>query len=724
MSLHRRLLAAVVVALAFVQSVALAEPAKPATFRPDHTFSAKRNSARAVPGRLVVGLRAGSEFSQRSLREGPRFLEQRWGARSRVTSLAGGRSYRIDVPAGTDLEALSRTIAAGADVEYVEPDYIYHATVVPNDQFYSRLYAFPKIGAEAAWDITTGNPDILIAVVDTGVYAGHPDFGGNVVAGTNFVSGNGDSSDDEGHGTHTAGIIAAVGNNGRGVAGVCWKCRILPVKALDKEGSGSSTNVAAGIRYAADRGARVINLSLGGDRDSRLLHDAVIYATNKGVLVVVAAGNEAQQGNPVEYPAAYPEVIAVAATDQNDAHAPFSNFNTYVDVSAPGVSIGSTIWDPSSAEAYASASGTSEAAPFVSGLAGLIWSVNPSLPSGDVRRILLETANDIGTPGPDIYFGAGRINALRAVQAARPRQAPAPQPPTPQPPAPGVLTFPETGHTLRGEFRRFWEANGGLPVFGYPITEEQVEQTAEGSFTVQYFERNRFEFHPEKSAPYNVLLGRLGDTVLRRIGVDWFSLPKVQPAAGCQFFAETGHNVCGSFLSYWRGHGLKDPSLNSQGRSLALFGLPLTEARMEKNSSGDMVMTQWFERARLEDHGAKGVLLGLLGDELRRAPSTVDCPDVPPSKDGIVRPGPCLPVGTEMQVDINGFAPNEQISYWATSPSGEVIGGAQAIAAGPDGALRDLRYPTAGMALGRWFWVFHGKDSGHESVVFFQVFQP
>ncbi len=132
---------------------------------------------------------------------------------------------------------------------------------------------------------------------------------------------------------------------------------------------------------------------------------------------------------------------------------------------------------------------------------------------------------------------------------------------------------------------------------------------------MQRFERNRFEYHPEKAAPYNVLLGRLGDTVLERNGVDWWSLQKGLPRAGCEYFNETGHTLCEPFLSYWRNHGLQDSRLAPAGRSLALFGMPLSEPRMETNAAGDTVMTQWFERARFEDHGNIGVLLGLLGNE-------------------------------------------------------------------------------------------------------------
>ena len=611
---HRRLIAIVIMALALVPPITFANLSQPQRFGPGRPVTPRPRSG-AVPGRLIVGLRNDSTFGVRSSAKGATDLAQRWGAGLRAKHLAVGNAYQIDVPPGVDLESLRKNIARDQEVAYVEPDYLYHALLRPNDEFYSRLYALPRIGMEQVWDRTTGSPNVLIAVVDTGVYARHPDLAGNVVAGTDLVNGDNNASDDEGHGTHTAGIIAAIGNNRIGVTGMCWRCHILPVKALDNQGSGSASTVASGVRYAVDHGARVINLSLGGTDDSRLLHDAIIYATNHGALVVAAAGNEAQAGNPIEYPASYPEVMSVAATDQNDQHASFSNYNSHVSVAAPGVNIGSTTWTAANPTAYSADSGTSEAAPFVSGLAGLLWSVNPSLSNSGVRRIIESTADDLGPRGRDVYFGAGRINALRAVTAAMPASAPPPAPPS------GTITFPQTGHTLRGEFRRFWQANGGLPVFGYPISEELVERTPEGTFRVQYFERSRFELHPEKAPPYNVLLGRLGDTILRQRGVNWAALPKAQPKAGCQYFPQTGHNICGPFLSYWRSHGLNDPRLSSFARSLALFGMPLTEPRLETNSSGDTVMTQWFERARFEDHGTSpgkpGILLGLLGNELR-----------------------------------------------------------------------------------------------------------
>jgi thermitase len=358
MAMHRRIVLIVASVLALWQTAAFAELSRPPARQLEERAWRSRGDVAAVPGRLIVGMRPGGELAAKSQNGNALALAGRWGVSTPAKRLAGGLYYQIDAPSGTDLAALRARIAADSDVAFVEPDYVYHASVIPNDEFYSRLYALPRVAADSAWDRTTGSPDVLVAVIDTGIYAGHPDLAGNVVAGTDFVNDDGDASDDEGHGTHTAGIIAAVGNNGRGVAGMCWQCQLLPVKSLDNEGSGSATTVAAGIRYAADRGARVINLSLGGDRNSRLLHDAVKYATNRGALVIVAAGNEAQEGNPVEYPAAYPEVLAVAATDQDDRHAPFSNYHSYVDVAAPGVNIGSTIWADGEAEAYAAATST------------------------------------------------------------------------------------------------------------------------------------------------------------------------------------------------------------------------------------------------------------------------------------------------------------------------------------------------------------------------------
>lgn len=667
-------------------------------------FSATASTDDRVPGRIVIGLRTSDARTITS------FQSQ---MRSRFAAGAQDRMIQPNVLAlqvtPQDAAAVLAQLRADPRVAYAEPEYRLHALRTPNDALYAQQWALPRIGAPAAWDTTTGVADTIVAVIDSGVDAAHPDLAGRVLPGYDFINSDADASDDNGHGTFTAGIIAGAGDNGIGVAGVCWQCRILPVKAINAEGDGTSVTIALGVRWAVDHGARVINMSLGGDRNPQVLRSAIAYAESKGALVVAAAGNEAQVGNPTEYPAGYDSVLAIGATDQQDAHAPFSNFGSYVDLAAPGVGILSTI-----PGGYRAEDGTSTAAPFVAGVAGLLVSLNPALRADQLRQILMNSADDVGSPGRDEYTGAGRLNAARAVQAV-----------TSGPPT-DARTFAETGKTLRGEFRRFWEANGGLPVFGYPISDEVQEQTPEGTITVQYFERNRFEFHPEKPAPYNVLLGRLGDTLLTRRGVNWQQEPPVQPAPGCRFFAQTGHNVCEPFLSYWRSHGLRDPQLGSDARSLALFGLPLGEARIETNAAGDTVLTQWFERARLEDHGAKGVLLGLLGDELQTPvpatpPASTSCPGVPPLRDAQIVPGQCVAAGTELRANLVGFTSGETITSWLTGPNNAVQAGVAPLVADAAGQVREVKLETTSLTPGLWFWVFQGVASSHQSVVYIIV---
>jgi hypothetical protein len=190
------------------------------------------------------------------------------------------------------------------------------------------------------------------------------------------------------------------------------------------------------------------------------------------------------------------------------------------------------------------------------------------------------------------------------------------------PSAGGERTFPETGHTVRGRLLQYWNDNGGLPVFGLPLGPEGPQQTPDGTFRAQIFERNRLELHPEKAAPYDVLLGRLGADLLMKQGRPWETLPREQPKNGCRFFEATQHNLCEPFLSYWRRYGLElgDPGM-SERESLALFGMPITTPAMEQNSSGHTVLTQWFERARFEHHPSNAapfdILLGRLGAESR-----------------------------------------------------------------------------------------------------------
>lgn len=326
------------------------------------------------------------------------------------------------------------------NVEYAEPHFLYitnntpdasrqndgnttnesAAFQAPNDVLYARYqWNLPIIETEKGWGIGRGNQNVIVGVVDTGVDLNHPDLKGHLLEGTNVVSeGNSAPNDDVGHGTHVAGVISALVNNGEGVAGMSWFNPILPVKVLDSSGSGSTYAVAQGVIWAADHGAKVINLSLGNYADAQFLHDAIRYAYNKDVVIIAAAGNDNTE-RP-SYPAAYPEVFAVAATDANKNKASFSNYGDHIAVSAPGVSIASTYPN----NQYAALSGTSMASPHVSALAALIRSANPDLKNTDVMDIMRRSAMDIGPSGKDKYYGFGQIDVVKALRMARQNSTP------------------------------------------------------------------------------------------------------------------------------------------------------------------------------------------------------------------------------------------------------------------------------------------------------------
>ncbi len=322
----------------------------------------------------------------------------------------------VQVPA-TRVQAAIAAYQADPRVAYVEEDARVMAAFTPNDpEFNLHQYSPQLIHADQAWDITRGNADILVAVVDTGADMDHPDLQNKIVAGWDFVNDDSDPSDDNGHGTHVTGIIAAATNNGLGIAGIGFNTRVMAIKVLSSSGAGYYSKVAQGITYAADHGARIINLSLRGTVDSSLLKDAVDYAWNKGVLVVAAAGNDGSD-SPV-YPAAYDHVLAIAATDWNDQRWSISNYGDYIDLAAPGVGIYSTDWE-GGAGPYASRSGTSMASPHVAAVAALMLAVNPNLTNQDLENLLKSSATDLGDPGWDPYYGYGRVDAYRAVQAAQ-----------------------------------------------------------------------------------------------------------------------------------------------------------------------------------------------------------------------------------------------------------------------------------------------------------------
>ena len=233
-------------------------------------------------------------------------------------------------------------------VAYAEPNYLYHADAVPNDPRYPQLWGLARIRAPAAWNITTGSAAVTVGVVDTGISTDHLDLAANVVAGHDFVQGDSDPRDFNGHGTHVAGTIGARGNNGRGLAGVDWQVGLMPVRVLDGNGSGSNANVTAGLAYACTHGASIVNASLGGTGYSIAMRDAI--ASCPSTLFVFAAGNDGLSDDKTpHYPCNYgsapdnlPNVICVAATDSNDALASFSNYGQSVDLAAPGVEIQST----------------------------------------------------------------------------------------------------------------------------------------------------------------------------------------------------------------------------------------------------------------------------------------------------------------------------------------------------------------------------------------------
>ena len=255
------------------------------------------------------------------------------------------------------------------------------AVIRPNDPGYGGQWGLVRTRVNEAWTTTRGAPRVVVAVIDTGV-SPLPDLAGRLLPGIDLVNDDADPADDNGHGTMAAGVIAAAGNNRTGVAGICWSCRILPIKALNAKGGGSYTDIAEGIRYAADRGADVISLSLGGSDDSKLLRDAVAYAETRGALVVAAAGNRGV--STPHYPAAIPTVLAVGGATASDTRYSWSNHGGWVDVTAPGCN---PAQGPSGT--IGQYCGTSSATPFVAGVAGLLASTDPQPRPADIRAALI-----------------------------------------------------------------------------------------------------------------------------------------------------------------------------------------------------------------------------------------------------------------------------------------------------------------------------------------------
>nr|WP_256861686.1 S8 family peptidase [Bacillus cereus] len=298
-------------------------------------------------------------------------------------------------------------------VDYVEPSKVYQAVWTPDDYYYSsnQSASLQKMQMPKAWDITRGIPDTVVAVVDSGVQSTHPDLKGKIIPGYDYVRNNMDSGQDElGHGTHIAGTIAAVTDNGIGIAGIAPNVKVLSVRVLDRSGYSYNDVIANGITYAADHGAKVINLSIAMEDPSQVLEDAVNYAWNKGTVLIAGAGNSSTSKS--YYPAAYSNVISVAATDSNDTKWERSNYGMSVDIAAPGVDIMSTVptsWDPENP--YSTKSGTSMATANVSGVAALLASKGFS--NIQIREAIEKSADKI--PGTGAYWKYGRVNAYKTL---------------------------------------------------------------------------------------------------------------------------------------------------------------------------------------------------------------------------------------------------------------------------------------------------------------------
>ena len=316
------------------------------------------------------------------------------------------------VPAG-DEGKFSAAAGSGSDVVAVEP--LGTVEAFANDEYRGNQWPLDRLDFEDAWATTDGS-DVVVAVVDTGIRATHEDLVGQVIPGADFVDGIGDGTlADHYHGSHVAGIIAAAADNAVGIAGAAPGVSILPVRVLNSSGTGSTAGVAAGVIWAVDNGADVINLSLGSSADSAVIRAAVGHAEDNDVVVVAAAGNSGHLDNPVTYPAAISEVISVSSSASDDSRSYFSNHGSWIDMAGPGSAVFSL--HDAGDDLYTSSSGTSMASPYVAAAAALVRAAAPELTAAEVRNVLEDSAIDLGAPGFDTDFGHGLVNPLAAVQA-------------------------------------------------------------------------------------------------------------------------------------------------------------------------------------------------------------------------------------------------------------------------------------------------------------------
>ncbi len=365
-----------------------------------------------VPGEVLVRWRSAEAAPEGARRQGLRVIAE----------LAGpsGAGATLVSTAGRPVADVVAALTSDPMVDAVEPNYVVQLAdaVVVNDPKTAGQYSLDQMRVRDAWSVSTGG-DGIVAVLDTGVQANHPDLAGRVLPGYDFVNDDSNAADDNGHGTWVAGIVASSANDGYGIAGISWSDKILPVKIMDRQGTGSTADLLAAISWAVDHGATVINMSVGGFPYSQILQDAVNDAWAEGVVLVGAAGNNFR--DETFYPASFDNVISVSATQANDEFSHWSSYGAKVDMSAPGASVQTTncyvctYADHDSWGEHTYISGTSFATPNVAGVVALMRAAYPNDTPAQIVARLVGTVDDRGYPGWDRRYGAGRVNAYRAL---------------------------------------------------------------------------------------------------------------------------------------------------------------------------------------------------------------------------------------------------------------------------------------------------------------------
>jgi thermitase len=363
-------------------------------------------STSSVPGEIIIGLKDASIESFRPVINALGATIKR-----EIPTL---NAIVVRVPTGAE-DNFMKSMKGRPGVAYVEKNGVYQATFIPNDTNWPLQWNMPMIKANASWDTYRGSSEVTLAIIDTGIDYTHNDLAANYLAlGYDWVNNDYDPKDDNSHGTHCAGIAAAVLNNALGVAGLA-QVKVMTEKVLDSTGTGSWDDAASGIIHATDKGANVISMSMGGYGYSSLVDAACSYAWSHGVVLVAAAGNDYRNLDTYPfYPACLSTVIAVSATNSADNFdSSYSNYGSAIEVSAPGTNIYSTVLS----NGYGYKTGTSMACPHVAGLVALIRSYKPQLTNSQVRSVLQTAVDDKGTPGKDVYYGYGRINCQKIISS-------------------------------------------------------------------------------------------------------------------------------------------------------------------------------------------------------------------------------------------------------------------------------------------------------------------